>query len=126
MTAAPTTRSRQTWSRRSMRVRSSSGRARHPTNARWLVAQARLSVMRSRCAYRAAALPAATAPAAPANIAYLPHDCQEGAAAASSEGGGAGRAPAIFGVGAAVDEDGGRERELEPQPNREVVLVRAL
>src|SRR5690242_6200609 len=69
--------------------------------------------MLSRCEYNAAAVPAATAPAAPANMAYLPQLCHFGAAAASAAAlVGAGNAPAaleaFFG-----GTDGS---DLEPQP----------
>lgn len=56
-----------------------------PTNARCEVTHVQPSIRRPRCEYIAAALPAATAPAAPANIAYRPQRCHEGVAAASAD-----------------------------------------
>src|SRR5579871_4609703 len=62
---------------------SSSRFARHPTNSRCEPAHFHPSLNCSRFIH-AAAPPAATAPAAPANMAYFPHLCHAGVVATSA------------------------------------------
>ncbi|KAI6772369.1 hypothetical protein HG530_003327 [Fusarium avenaceum] len=105
--ANPTSSSCRSCRRHATRLRSSSPLARHPTNSRCEDAQDQPSVSWSRF-IQAAAPPAATAPAAPAYMAILPHFCH-GLPPVPE---GAGRAPAVFGSAGVVD---GEPACLAPQ-----------
>src|ERR1700744_3176857 len=100
-----------------------SGLKSSPTNNRWSLAHFHPALSFSRCEYNAAAPPATTAPAAPANMAYLPQDCHLGVAAASSveDDTGAGRAPIALELDEAADVTFGSD--LVPQLNIEAISL---